>query len=121
MQELSFESGGKRVSNAIRRGIFVYCAVFSIAFVAAMSFNAVAQERLLRQAEKAPFIGSITVEEWDGEQTLVTTCSAGKGESCQLFASNCIAANGYYDGDASGGTCCSGVDHPGNNVNSACN
>ena len=71
----------------------------------------------------APYTGTITVEKrgpGTDPQPLVTTCSAGTGESCALFASNCLAANGYYNGDNAGGTCCSGVDHPNQNPNSAC-
>jgi hypothetical protein len=52
---------------------------------------------------------------------IVTTCSAGAGESCVAFAAGCLASGGYYDGDGTGGTCCSGVDHPNSNPNSACN
>jgi hypothetical protein len=70
-----------------------------------------------------PFVGSIRIVKpgrGGGAQPLVTTCSAGTGESCALFASNCIVAGGYYDGDSKGGTCCSGVDHPDTNPSSAC-
>ena len=85
-----------------------------------------AEEAALQAIMKrvAPYSGTITVEKrgpGNDPQPLVTTCAAGTGESCALFASNCLAANGYYDGDNSGGVCCSGVDHPNQNPNSACN
>jgi hypothetical protein len=70
-----------------------------------------------------PYLGTIRVVKpgrGGNPQPLVTTCSAGTDESCALFASNCLLANGYYDGDNSGGTCCSGVDHPNSNPQSPC-
>jgi hypothetical protein len=70
-----------------------------------------------------PYLGTLRIVKpgrGGNPQPLVTTCSAGTGESCALFAANCLAANGYYDGDSSGGTCCSGVDHPNSNPQSPC-
>lgn len=104
----------------------IACAVLLVAADPAFAQDT-SQYRHEKSAEaivRIPFIGDIKVVKPgrpEDPQPLVTTCSAGKGESCALFASNCLAANGYYDGDSSGGVCCSGVDHPDNNPGSACN
>ncbi len=73
---------------------------------------------------KSPFSGTTSTIKMDNDVDLileVEKCDSGPGESCSTFASNCLAQDGYYNGDNSSGICCSGTDHPENNANSPCN
>ncbi|MBD9361969.1 hypothetical protein [Methylomonas fluvii] len=105
-----------------RSYLFIFTAIIT-GFIT----NASAQTSILAKSpttRTTPFSGTYLVKKTDGgdnPQPIVTTCSAGQNESCAQFASDCLAADGYYDGDKTGGTCCAGVDHPSNNPGSACN
>ncbi|MEM8949907.1 MAG: hypothetical protein AAGA21_05055 [Pseudomonadota bacterium] len=102
----------------------IAAAALLVAFAFPSESNA--QERRLQFHQIDPSTLMLTILEPDrpdpvDPQPLVTTCSAGVGESCASFAAGCLADGGHFDGDNAGGMCCSGVDHPDNNPDSACN